>query len=415
MKDILPPESAVWQVVENKLRDVFNLFGYKEIRTPFLENLNLFERGIGEATDIVEKEMYIFNDSKGRQSALRPEMTASVARAFIENNLNQIQSVHRLFYVGPMFRHERPQAGRLRQFHQFGGECIGLNDPISDVDVIYLIYQLLAELGITDFTIRMNSLGSQDSKQKYSKTLREYLSSYKTKLCDLCQDRLDRNVFRVLDCKNDECQALTQSAPLILDVQSKDDQNYFNQIVHILEQMQIPFRIDPRMVRGLDYYTNTVFEISHPSLGAKDALGAGGRYNNLIQSLGGADTPAIGFAVGLERLLMILSQEKILKNSAGQDKLYLVSMGEESMKQNYFLLNELRKQKFLVEMDMSCKNIKYQMKQANKLKANWCLIRGEDELTSQQIVIKNMDSGDECKILFDQLFEFLNQSVKSEI
>ncbi len=409
MKDILPEEAKHWQWIENQARYVFERFGYQEIRTPLLEKTEVFSRGIGDTTDIVEKEMYTLEDSKGSYISLRPEMTASVARAYVEHHLDQSNDVCRLFYIGPMFRHERPQAGRLRQFHQMGVELIGLDQPMADADVICLVCSLLDTLGIKGYQLRLNSLGSVDTKKEYSQALRNYLQDKVSNLCPLCQARFQRNVFRILDCKEEHCSEISSQAPSLLDWHSELDKNYFEKVQFYLTQLKIPFDVDPRMVRGLDYYTRTVFEISHSGLGAKDALGAGGRYDNLIHLIGGKSTGAVGFAIGIERLLMVLN---LVDAMSEQKSVYLVVLGETAMLKGYHLLQELRREDISSELNMSGKSLKSQLRQADKKNAAWTLICGEDEVKQSVMTVKNMKNGESHTISDKDIMSFLKQNLK---
>ena len=409
MKDVLPEETRQWVWIENQARRVFERFGYSEIRTPFLENTDLFIRSIGETSDIVEKEMYTFNDSKGKQISLRPEMTACVVRAYINNQLNQIKKVNKLFYIGPMFRHERPQAGRLRQFSQLGCELIGSNEPISDADVIILVCEILQQLSINDFVLKLNSLGSHEGKEKYSIILKDYLKDKTSSLCDLCIKRMNKNVFRVLDCKNEQCQDISRKAPNLLDCHLEEDQKYFKDVCSFLDNLNIKYEINPKMVRGLDYYTRTVFELTHPLLGSQDAIGAGGRYDNLVETFGGEKAGAVGFAIGIERLLMVLKDKGCINKK--KPLIYLISMGNEAIKKNFCLLNVLKKEGFVCDISMVSNNIKNQMKQADKMNARWVIIRGAHEIEKKQVIIKDMDLGNEWEVSENDVVASLSKEI----
>lgn len=392
-KDTLPEETPEWIFIENQARELFDLFGYQEIRTPIFERTELFVRSIGDATDIVEKEMYSFTDQGNRSLTLRPEATAPVVRAILEHHFFSKGPLHKLYYIGPMFRQERPQSGRQRQFHQLGIEFLGTEHPSSDAETIILLYAFLSRIGLGDATISINSVGCADCKKKFSALLRENLSENRENLCDLCQNRFSRNVFRILDCKRESCQEIVEKAPSLIDHLCDGCKTHFDRVQTFLTKSNTPFTCNPLLVRGLDYYTRTVFEVSHSQLGAKDALAAGGRYDNLIHSMGGPNVGAVGFGIGFERLLLARKEHERIVGK--QPFVFLVSLDEQSFNENFTLYQELLGSSIKATLDPDQKSMKSQMRKANKLQCPYCLIRGEDELNNDTIIVKNMETSEE--------------------
>lgn len=407
-KDILPDVSEQWCYVERKVRNVCDLYGYKEIRTPIFEHTELFLRGIGETTDIVEKEMYSFTDRGKRNITLRPENTAAVVRAYLEHKLYADTSLNKLFYIGPMFRYDRPQAGRYRQFHQFGIEAIGSLNAAVDAEIIILAVQFLKSLGLTELKLNINSVGCPKCRPVYREKLQAFLHDKLDELCHDCQSRYDRNPMRVLDCKNEKCTELSQGAPEMADCLCEECNTHFNQLKNLLKTANIEFVLNPRLVRGLDYYTKTAFEIQYSPLGAQSAICGGGRYDGLIEECGGSSTPAIGFAIGLERVLLALEKQNLLPDAEVNLDAFVVALDVEAQPLAFKILCDLRKANFKSDMDFAGKSLKSQMKQANKLGAKYAIIIGEDEVREASAMLKNMQTGEqekvEAKDLVDKLY-----------
>jgi len=389
-RDILPEEVGYWQRVEAAARDILGRSAYQEIRTPIFEQTDLFERGIGEATDVVGKEMYTFKDRGDRSLTLRPENTAGVIRAFIEHHLHAQGGVQRLWYTGPMFRYERPQAGRQRQFHQLGAELVGSPDPRADVEVIAIATDLLQSLGLETLRMDLNSVGTLADRQTYREALVAYFTPHKTELDADSQDRLTRNPLRILDSKDERTKAIAQDAPSILDYLSPDSQKHFDRVRQLLEDLSISYQLNPRLVRGLDYYTHTAFEIISDDLGAQSTVCGGGRYDGLVAELGGPETPAVGWAIGLERLILLLQQHSLA--SAAVD-FYLVSRGDRAEAQALKLAQTLRQLGFAAELDLSGSAFGKQFKRADRSGAVACLILGDAEAESETVQIKWLKSG----------------------
>lgn len=398
--DILPLETADWQYMEEIILKLCNEYGYKEIRTPIFEHTELFLRGVGETTDIVEKEMYSFDDRGGRNITLRPEGTASTVRAFLENKLYAEPQPVKLFYIGPMFRYDRPQKGRYRQFHQFGIEVFGAHDSSVDAEVIAMACDFLERLGLENLEVHINSVGCSECRVIYQEKLQAYFADKKDKLCATCQQRLVKNPLRILDCKNDICQQLGEDAPKILDCLCSSCEAHFIKVRELLDSLDVNYLIDPKLVRGLDYYTHTAFEIIFKGIGAQSAICGGGRYNNLIEQCGGNPTPGIGFAMGMERLLLTLKKENISLPKSNDYNIYIASLGEEAQKFAFKLAINLRKKGLKVEKDYLGKSLKAQLKTANRLNVKYCIIIGEEEINQGKVLIKNMldSSQDEVAI-----------------
>lgn len=392
-KDILPSASSFWQYVEAKARRVCSLYGYQEIRTPIFEHTELFLRGIGETTDIVQKEMYTFSDRGGRSVTLRPENTASVVRAFLENKLYSEPQPTKLFYIGPMFRYDRPQAGRLRQFHQFGIEAISSPGPVVDAEVITLAVQFLQSLGLTDLKLYLNSVGCPACRPVYRAKLQAALRDKLPDLCVDCRSRFDRNPMRILDCKEEKCSQHSQGVPEIADCLCEECGEHFSRLKKLLTASGVEYILNPRLVRGLDYYTKTAFEIQYPPLGAQSAVCGGGRYDGLIEECGGTATPGIGFAIGLERVLLALEKQNLLPKPAGGIDLFIAPMGEEAQLMAFQLLYTLRQSGVSCDMDLMGRSLKAQMKYASKYPARYAAIIGEDEVAQNRIALKNLETG----------------------
>lgn len=385
-RDILPPETNYWQWVEAIAKGILDRALYQEIRTPIFEQTSLFERGIGEATDVVGKEMYSFTDRGDRPITLRPEGTAGVVRAYIEQNLQTAGGVQRLWYTGPMFRYERPQAGRQRQFHQLGVEVLGSADPRADVEVIALGTDILKALGLSNLSLALNSVGNGGDRQRYREALIAYLTPFKDELDPDSQDRLERNPLRILDSKAKRTQEIVQDAPSILDHLGADSQRHFDQVQQLLTDLGIAYQLTPTLVRGLDYYTHTAFEIQSSDLGAQATVCGGGRYDGLVAELGGPVTPAVGWAMGLERLIILL-QQMATPPIPGPD-FYLISKGEKAEPQALILAQQLRNQGLTVALDLSASAFAKQFKRADKSGAIACLVLGEGEMATGTVQLK---------------------------
>ena len=392
-RDILPEEISYWQWVEATAREVLARAAYREIRTPIFEQTDLFERGIGEATDVVGKEMYTFVDRGDRSITLRPEGTAGVVRSFVEHKLFGTGGVQRLWYIGPMFRYERPQAGRQRQFHQIGVEALGTDSPRADVEVIAIATEILQSLGLKNLKLALNSVGNREDRQRYRQALVDYLTPYKDELDADSQDRLERNPLRILDSKDDRTQEIAQDAPSILDYLSEPSQKHFDLVRELLSNLGIAFNLNPRLVRGLDYYTHTAFEIQSDDLGAQATVCGGGRYDGLVRELGGPDTPAVGWAIGLERLVILL--QELHASPAMALDFYFVSRGEKAEAQALQLTQKLRQGGFSVELDLSGSAFGKQFKRADRSGAVACLVLGDAEAVAGTVNLKWLATGEQ--------------------
>jgi histidyl-tRNA synthetase len=394
-RDILPDEIGYWQEVEAIAARTFRNAAYQEIRTPIFEQTELFARGIGQATDVVGKEMYTFTDRGDRSVTLRPEFTAGVVRSFIQHNLAAKGSVQRLWYSGPVFRYERPQAGRQRQFHQIGAELIGNDSPVADVEVIAIATTILQQLGLRSLTLDLNSVGNQADRETYRAALIDYLTPHKEKLDADSQERLTRNPLRILDSKDEQTQAIVANAPQLLDYLSPESRAHFEQVQALLKALEIPFTINPRLVRGLDYYTHTAFEIQSSAPGAQATVCGGGRYDRLVEQLGGKPTPAVGWAMGVERLILLLAQIRPEETTLTPPLVYLVSRGEVAVTQAMVMAQKLRDRGVAVEFDLTGAAFGKQLKRADRSGAKLCLILGETEATEQTVNLKWLETQQE--------------------
>jgi histidyl-tRNA synthetase len=392
-RDILPEEVVHWQTIEAIARGLLQRAAYREIRTPIFEQTDLFERGIGEATDVVGKEMYTFTDKSDRSITLRPEGTAGAVRAYIEQGLHAQGGVQRLWYTGPMFRYERPKAGRQRQFHQLGVEVLGSDNARADAEVIALALALFDQLGLQDLNIELNSVGTPSDRQVYRAALVDYLTPYQESLDADSQDRLTRNPLRILDSKDPKTQDIVQQAPSILDYLSPDSKDTFEQVQACLAQLNISYHLNPRLVRGLDYYTHTAFEIQSAALGTESTICGGGRYDGLVAELGGPPTPAVGWAIGLERLVLLVQQ--LNPSPATGVEIYCVARGNQAELQALSLCQALRKAGLIVEMDLSGSAFGKQLKRADRSGASLCLILGDEESQNQTVQLKWLATGDQ--------------------
>lgn len=395
-KDILPEEAGRWQLLESETRKLFNSFGFKEIKTPLLERTELFSRSIGQETDIVSKEMYTLKDSKGRGMTLRPEATASMARAYIQHRLYQRSPIQKLFTMGPMFRHERPQKGRFRQFHQINAEFFGDASPRCDADIIVMAMYLFDRLGFSDLVLNLNSLGCPQCRPGFRKDLMDYLGDKTDSLCTDCQRRAHVNPLRVFDCKVEGCNQSILDAPSVLESLCETCGDHFESVQDYLGRVGIPFDLNHRLVRGLDYYNRTAFEIQTDRLGAQNAVAGGGRYDGLVKLLGGPDHPAIGFAVGMERVVSLLDEDG--EREVKRPDLFIVALGGKAEKSCFDWTMALRKKGMWVETDYGSKGLKAQMKKADRLGAKKTLIVGDDEFATGKGLLRDMKTGEQKEV-----------------
>ncbi len=409
-KDILPKESYKWQFIEQTARDVAKVFNVNEIRTPTFEHTEVFLRGVGETTDIVNKEMYTFLDKGGRSITLKPEGTAGVVRSFVENGMASQALPSKMFYLTQCFRYERPQAGRLREFHQFGVEFLGSHQPDADAETILLAKTLLDKLGIKNVTLYLNSIGCKNCRAKYEMALKEYLNQNYNDLCDLCKDRLVKNPLRVLDCKNPQCSSINQNAPVILDYVCDDCREHFEKVKNLLTSVGVEYKINPKIVRGLDYYTKTVFEFVSENIGAQGTVCGGGRYDGLVSQLGGPEIPGIGFALGIERLLLLMENTGVEIPDKTQIKVYIAPMGEKCQNKAFEIADKLRKEQIPCEIDHMARGIKAQFKYADKLKVKFVAVIGEDELSRGVLKVKDMATGKDLEVAEKDFVEFIKKS-----
>lgn len=412
-QDILPGTVELWQYVEQQARTICRMFNYKEIRTPMFEHTELFQRGVGDTTDIVQKEMYTFEDRGGRSLTLRPEGTAAVVRSFVEQKMfGSPNQPTKLFYIGPMFRYERPQAGRFRQFVQFGVEALGSSDPAIDAEVMALAMQFYQSLGLKKLRLVINSLGDAESRQAHRHALINHFSPKIGEFCSDCQSRLEKNPLRILDCKKDRDHELMKTAPSIFDYLNESSKTYFEKVQKYLTSLHIEFVIDPNLVRGLDYYNHTAFEIMSDAegFGAITTLCGGGRYNGLVQEIGGPETPGIGFALSIERLLAALTAENVTLPIQESIDCYVVAMGEAAKDYSVSIVNDLRMGGFVTEKDYQDKKIKAQFKAADRLQAQFVIVLGDEELDKQVVNVKNMSTGEQQEVAISALVTHLKEA-----
>jgi len=406
-RDILPDEIPLWYFVEKKLSEVSSLYGFKEIRLPIFEKTEVFQRSIGEATDIVNKEMYTFLDRGGDSITLRPELTASVVRAVIQNNMLAENPLLRLWYYGPLFRYERPQKGRFRQFHQYGAELIGANTPEADVEIIALAVEIIEKLGIIEYTLVLNSIGNRQSRQKYREELIKYLRAHKSKLSKESQERLEKNPLRILDSKDPNDIEIINNCPKIYDYFDDESEQHYRETKKFLKANNIQFKENPYLVRGLDYYSHTVFEFQSPYLGAQDSFGGGGRYNELFNQFGSKiEVPATGFALGIERIILILQSQGVSLNIE-QPKIYVASNNINYISKVFEVAQILRKKGISTVFDLQRRSLKAQLKEANKIGVAYTLIIGDDEMLNNSLSLKNMFDGSQQTLPFKSAIDFL--------
>jgi len=408
----LPEEAGKWVFLENNFREICRRFCYKEIRTPVFEHTELFARGVGETTDIVEKEMYTFQDKSGRSITLKPEGTAPVARAYIEHKLYTQPLPVKLFYIIPGFRYERPQAGRFREFHQFGIEAFGSQSPHIDVEIMVLAMLFFKGMGLRDIKLHINSIGCKTCRTDYTKALKDFLGESKQNLCETCKSRLDRNPLRVLDCKNPECREVLREAPVVIDYLCDECRAHFESVKNGLSAINIDYTVDPRIVRGLDYYTKTVFEIVSDDLGAQSTVCGGGRYDGLIEECGGPPTPAAGFGMGIERLISILEKKNALKIPEEKVDVFIAPMKEEYGETALKFLYGFRERGISAETDYLQRSLKAQMKYAGKIPARFAIIIGEEEINSGFYTVKDLDAGEQQKVEGGKIFEYISNHMR---
>ncbi len=412
-KDILPDTVAQWTYVENVIRDICARYGYREIRTPIFEHTELFLRGIGETTDVVEKEMYTFTDRGERSLTLRPENTASVVRSYLQNKIYAAEALVKLFYIGSMFRYDRPQAGRYREFHQFGIEALGEADAAVDAEIIVLAVEFLRALGLKELKLHLNSVGCPKCRPVYREKLQSFFRPHLAELCGDCQSRFERNPLRLLDCKHEHCHALAAGAPRITDCLCEECRTHFEAVQSYLTTVDVPFELDANLVRGLDYYTKTAFEVKYTPLGAQSAVAGGGRYDGLVEEVGGPPTPGIGFAVGLERVLLALEKQGLLPSEHDAVDVFVVALGDAAKLSAFKLMQEVRAAKLSAAMDFAGRSMKAQMKQANKKNARFVAILGEDEVREGIVALKDMKTSEQKKVAWKDLIPALHVEVKN--
>lgn len=413
--DIVPGKSEKWQVMEDVFRSEAELNGFGEVRTPVFEHTELFLRGVGDTTDVVEKQMYTFEDKGGRSITLRPEGTAGAVRAMLENGLYNAGYPVKLYYLTSCYRYEKPQAGRLRELHQFGVEMFGAAEPVADAQIIAMALSAFKRLGLEDVGLQLNSIGCPECRKEYHKALKEYFTARKDQLCDTCLSRLERNPMRILDCKSPECQEVAQGAPKITDYLCEDCKAHFAKVQEFLTALGIEFEIDPGLVRGLDYYTRTVFEFPSKSLGF--ALGGGGRYDGLVEEFGGKPTPGLGFGLGLDRILMALEAQQVEFPQLPKCEMYIATMGEEAQKKAFLLLDELHRCGIPADTDLCGRGLKAQMKYAGKIGAKFTMVLGDNELQEGKAEMKNMKTGEKRKIAIsgeDFINDYVTVSTEAE-
>lgn len=416
MGDILPQDVNIWQALERIARVTLESSGYKEIRTPILEDTAVFVRSIGETTDIVSKEMFTFEDRKDRSLTMRPEGTAPIVRAYIEHSLSSVSPISQLYYTGPMFRSERPQKGRSRQFHQIGVEIIGSDSPQIDFEVIWRLNELLSRFGLKDFVIKVNSLGCKEDKIRFAEKLKGYAQGEKSRLCDDCNARMEKNVLRILDCKNESCISILRNAPSVRDSLCSECDLHFASVKAMLQSERIRFEEAKNLVRGLDYYTGTVFEVTHPGLGGQDALGAGGRYDTLVKDMGGPDVGAVGFALGMERVIIALGDGKDLLIKKPMVA-YIATVGNDAKNKGFKLAEEIKSSintdmvNIIVHVGLGESSLKSQMRSADSTGAQYVLIIGDDELAKGEATLRNMATKEQVGVKFEEAGKKLKELI----
>lgn len=415
-KDVLPKDVHKNQYIEATALDIASKFGYKEIRTPVFEHTELFQRGVGDTTDVVQKEMYTFDDKGGRSITLRPEGTAGAVRSFLENGLCNEALPQKVCYLTSCYRYEKPQAGRLREFHQFGVECFGTASPLADVEIIALAKSIFDTLGVRDLSLEINSIGCPKCRAEYHKALKEYFASRKDELCDTCKGRLDRNPMRILDCKSPICHEIAQGAPVVIDYLCDECKEHFEKVQKYLDAQNIEYKINPQIVRGLDYYTKTVFEFVSNSIGAQGTVCGGGRYDGLVEELGGQHTASLGFAMGLERLMLLMEAQGCEFPQAEKPDLFIVALGEKATLKALEIAKDMREEGFSALLDLNQRSVRAQMKYADKLGAKFNVVIGDNEVENKIAKLKNMQTGEETEINLDTFVSgFYNISLNDQL
>ncbi len=400
-KDVLPKDVHKNQYIEATALDIASKFGYKEIRTPVFEHTELFQRGVGDTTDVVQKEMYTFDDKGGRSITLRPEGTAGAVRSYLENGLCNEALPQKVCYLISCYRYEKPQAGRLREFHQFGVECFGSASPLADAEIIALAKSLFDTLGVKDLSLEINSIGCPTCRAEYHKALKKYFSSRKDELCNTCKSRLDRNPMRILDCKSPICHEIAEGAPVVIDYLCDECKEHFENVQKYLKAQNIEYTINPQIVRGLDYYTKTVFEFVSNSIGAQGTVCGGGRYDGLVEELGGQHTPSLGFAMGIERLMLLMEAQGCEFPEAEKPDLFIVALGEKATLKAVEIAKDMREEGFSALLDLNQRSVRAQMKYADKLGAKFNVVIGDNEVEAKTAKLKNMQTGEETEINLD--------------
>ncbi len=403
-EDVLPNQSYRWQFIENIMREESRAYGFKEIRTPVFEHTELFARGVGQTTDVVQKEMYTFDTKGGESVTLRPEGTAGAARAVLEHSLENEGLPIKASYFVSCYRYEKPQAGRLREFHQFGIEEYGTQSPIADAEMICVAQSVLDRLGLTDIRLELNSIGCPECRAKYNQALRDYFGEYKDQLCSTCLSRLEKNPMRLLDCKSPEDHKLAEGAPKITDYLCEECENHFKEVQRYLDSAGVQYVINPTIVRGLDYYTKTVFEFVTDCIGAQGTVCGGGRYDGLIEELGGKHLPSLGFAMGLERILMVMDAQGIPIPCPDTCALYIATMGDDAKVKAFNLLKQVRECGIIAETDVVGRGLRAQMKYADKIGAKYSMVLGDNEIAENKAKVKNMESGEQTELMLDDTF-----------
>ena len=415
-KAVLPKDVHKNQYIEATALDIASKFGYKEIRTPVFEHTELFQRGVGDTTDVVQKEMYTFDDKGGRSITLRPEGTAGAVRSFLENGLCNEALPQKVCYLTSCYRYEKPQAGRLREFHQFGVECFGTASPLADAEIIALAKSIFDTLGVRDLSLEINSIGCPKCRAEYHKALKEYFASRKDELCDTCKGRLDRNPMRILDCKSPICHEIAQGAPVVIDYLCDECKEHFEKVQKYLDAQNIEYKINPQIVRGLDYYTKTVFEFVSNSIGAQGTVCGGGRYDGLVEELGGQHTASLGFAMGLERLMLLMEAQGCEFPQAEKPDLFIVALGEKATLKALEIAKDMREEGFSALLDLNQRSVRAQMKYADKLGAKFNVVIGDNEVENKIAKLKNMQTGEETEINLDTFVSgFYNISLNDQL
>ncbi|MBU0507045.1 MAG: histidine--tRNA ligase [bacterium] len=409
MADILPEDIGFWHVLEKTARTLFETYGFEEIRTPIVEDTRLFQRGIGENSQVVQKEMYTFDDKGGDSVTMRPEGTASVMRAYLQHSLMAKDAITKLYYMGPMFRYERPQKGRLRQFHQIGVELMGIDSPLADAEVVIMMDRLIRTLGISHYRLEINSLGTLEERKPYLECLVKHFTRFTDKLCDDCKKRLEKNPLRILDCKEETCIKLADEAPTIFDALTEQTKEEFDKFKKLLDEAGVVYMVNPRIVRGLDYYEKTAFEFVSDKLGSQSAFSAGGRYNRLALELGGKEVPSVGFSIGCERIIMLMKEQEFETTMQAELKgVYLAPLDEASFDVCQGLLQNLRDEGVRAEMDYQKKSMKAQMRRANKLDFRYVVIMGEVERQKGIVTLKDLENGEQEEVKIEDLCSKFN-------